>query len=57
MKLHDRRAARANRSHLMGSTQPVRITRGLVFCATRETEITDPLVDLLIGLVHKINSC
>jgi TnpA family transposase len=50
------RAARAYRSDLLGSTQPVRITLVSVLCATRETEITDALVDLLIGLVHKINT-
>lgn len=50
------RAARAYPSDLLSSTQPVRITLISVLCATRETEITDALVDLLIGLVHKINT-
>jgi TnpA family transposase len=50
------RAARAYPSDLMSSTQPIRITLIAVLCATRETEITDALVDLLIGLVHKINT-
>ena len=50
------RATRAYRSDLLGPSQPVRIALIAVLCATRRTEITDALVDLLLGLVHKINT-
>ena len=50
------RATRAYRSDLAGSSQPVRLTLIGVLCSTRRTEITDALVDLLLGLVHKINT-
>jgi Domain of unknown function (DUF4158) len=50
------RATRAYRSDLLGSARPVRITLVAALCSTRRTEITDALVDLLLGLVHKINT-
>jgi TnpA family transposase len=50
------RATRAYRSDLLGSAKPVRITLVAALCSTRRTEITDALVDLLLGLVHKINT-
>ena len=50
------RATRAYRSDLLGSTQPGRLTLIAALCSTRRTEITDALVDLLLGLVHKTNT-
>ena len=50
------RATRAYRSDLLGSTQPGRLTLIAALCSTRRTEITDALVDLLLGLDHKTNT-
>ena len=50
------RATRAYRSDLVGSPRPVRLTQVAALCSTRHTEITDALVDLLLGLIHKINT-
>ena len=50
------RAARAYRSDLLASPQPVRVTLVAALCWSRRSEITDALVDLLLGLVHKINT-
>jgi TnpA family transposase len=50
------RAARAYRSDLLTSPLPVRVTLTAALCWSRRTEITDALVDLLLGLVQKINT-
>lgn len=50
------RAARSYPSDLRAMTQPVRLTLLATLCWARASEITDALVDLLIGLVHKINA-
>lgn len=36
--------------------RPVRLTRLAVLCWSRAAEIADPLVDLLIEVVHKIRT-
>lgn len=38
------------------STAGVRLTLLAALCSTRQSEITDALVELLIGLIHKINA-
>lgn len=50
--------ARAARypSDLWAAPRPVRLTLLAALCWGRSAEITDALVDLLIGLVHKINA-
>jgi hypothetical protein len=50
------RAARAYPSDLRATPRPVRLTLLAALCWVRSTEIIDALVDLLIGLVHKINA-
>ena len=50
------RAARCYPSDLRASPEPVRLTLLAALCWSRTAEITDSLVDLLIGLVHKINA-
>ena len=50
------RAARSYPSDLRAASQPVRVTLLAALCWVRSAEITDALVDLLIGLVHKINA-
>jgi TnpA family transposase len=50
------RAARSYRSDLLESPQPVRVTLVGALCWSRRAEVTDALVDLLLGLVHKINT-
>jgi len=50
------RATRSYRSDLLASPQPVRVTLVAALCWSRRAEITDALVDLLLGLVHKINT-
>jgi TnpA family transposase len=50
------RATRSYRSDLLASPQPVRVTLVAALCWVRRAEITDALVDLLLGLVHKINT-
>jgi TnpA family transposase len=50
------RAAKLYPSHLRVSPRPVRLTLLAALCRVRTAEITDSLVDLLIGLVHKINA-
>jgi len=50
------RAARCYPSDLRASAAPVRLTLLACLCWVRTAEITDSLVDLLIGLVHKINA-
>ena len=50
------RAAAQYPSDLRAMSQPVRLTLLAALCATRVTEITDGLVDVLIQLVHRINA-
>jgi hypothetical protein len=50
------RAARSYPSDLRTAPAPVRLTLLAALCWLRASEITDALVDLLIGLVHKINA-
>ena len=50
------RAARCYPSDLRAAPRPVRLTLLAALCWVRSAEITDALVDLLIGLVHKINA-
>lgn len=50
------RAARSYPSDLRAAPRPVRLTLLAALCSVRAAEITDALVDLLIGLVHKINT-
>jgi TnpA family transposase len=50
------RATRAYRSDLLASPQPVRVTLVAALCWSRRSEITDALIDLLLGLIHKINT-
>jgi hypothetical protein len=50
------RGARAYRSDLLAASRPVRVTLVAALCWSRQSEITDALVDLLLGLVHKINA-
>jgi len=50
------RAARSYPSDLRTAPRPVRLTLLAALCCVRAAEITDALVDLLIGLVHKINA-
>ena len=49
------RAARSYPSDLRAAPTPVRLTLLAALCWVRQAEITDALVDLLIGLVQKIN--
>ena len=46
------RAARSYPSDLRAAPRPVRLTLLAALCWERSAEITDALVDLLIGLVH-----
>ncbi|SLJ60856.1 Tn3 family transposase [Mycobacteroides abscessus] len=50
------RSARCYPSDLRAAPRPVRLTLLAALCWVRSAEITDALVDLLIGLVHKINA-
>jgi hypothetical protein len=50
------RAARLYPSDLRASPTPIRLTLLAALCWRRQTEIADGLVDLLIGLVHKVNA-
>jgi TnpA family transposase len=50
------RAAKLYPSHLRASSRPVRLTLLAALCWVRSAEITDSLVDLFVGLVHKINA-
>jgi TnpA family transposase len=50
------RAARSYPSDLRAAPASVRLTLLASLCWLRGSEITDALVDLLIGLVHKINA-
>ncbi len=50
------RAARSYPSDLKAAAEPVRLTLLASLCWVRQAEITDALVELLIGLVHKIGA-
>jgi hypothetical protein len=50
------RAAKEYPSDLRARAQPVRLTLLACLCWSRQTEITDGLVELLIALVHKIDA-
>lgn len=50
------RAARSYPSDLRAAPRPVRLTLLAALCALRSSEITDALVELLIGLIHRINA-
>jgi hypothetical protein len=50
------RAAKEYPSDLRARSQPVRVTLLACLCWSRQTEITDGLVDLLTALVHKIEA-
>ncbi|MFD4439619.1 Tn3 family transposase [Nocardia sp. NPDC058519] len=50
------RAARSFPSDLRGMPEPIRLTLLAALCSMRSAEITDALVDLLIELVHKVNT-
>lgn len=47
---------RAYPSDLLDAPRTVRLTLLAVLCWTRQSEITDALVDLLIGLIHRMNA-
>ncbi len=50
------RAARMYPSDFAECAEPVRYTLLAALCWTRQAEITDALVELLIGLIHRINA-
>lgn len=50
------RAARSYPSDLRAAPRSVRLTLLAALCWVRAAEITDALVDLLIGLIHKVNT-
>lgn len=50
------RAARMFPSDFAACTAPVRYTLLAALCFTRQSEITDALVQLMIDLIHKINA-
>jgi hypothetical protein len=50
------RAARMFPSDFKACPEPVRLTLLAALCWTRQTEITDALVELLTGLIHRINA-
>lgn len=50
------RAARSWPANLRAAPAEVRLTLVAALCWVRQTEITDALVDLLINLVHKVNT-
>ncbi len=50
------RAVRSYPSDLRAAPRPVRLTLLAALCALRCSEITDALVELLIGLIHRINA-
>ena len=50
------RAAKLYPSDLRASPRAVRLTLLAALCSVRTAELTDGLVELLIGLVHKINA-
>jgi hypothetical protein len=51
-----RRSYRSYPSDLREAPRPVRLTLLAALCWLRASEITDALVDLLIGLIHTINT-
>jgi TnpA family transposase len=50
------RAAKLYPSDFRAAARPVRLTLLAALCWVRTTELVDGLVDLLIGLVHRINA-
>lgn len=50
------RAARSFPSDLRDMPEPIMLTLLAALCWARSAEITDALVDLLIELVHKVNT-
>jgi hypothetical protein len=50
------RAARMCPSDFAGCPEPVRYTLLAALCWTRQAELVDGLVELLIGLIHRINA-
>ncbi|WP_240809513.1 hypothetical protein [Microbispora catharanthi] len=50
------RAIKMYPSDFRHTAQDVRVTLLAALCASRQAEITDALVDLLVALVHKINA-
>ncbi|MFI8186509.1 DUF4158 domain-containing protein [Actinacidiphila glaucinigra] len=50
------RAIKMHPSDFRDTSEDVRITLLAVLCSSRQAEITDALVDLLVALVHKINA-
>jgi len=50
------RAMRAYPTDLLDAPRTVRLTLLAALCWTRQGEITDALVDLLIGLIHRVNA-
>ncbi|QIZ39907.1 Tn3 family transposase [Saccharopolyspora sp. ASAGF58] len=50
------RAARMFPSDFKACAEPVQVTLLAALCWTRQTEITDGLVELLTGLIHRINA-
>jgi hypothetical protein len=50
------RAMRMYPSDFEAAPEPIRYTLLAALCWTRQAELVDGLVDLLIGLIHKINA-
>lgn len=50
------RAVRSYPSDFRAAPRPVRLTLLAALCTLRAAEITDALVELLIGLIHRINA-
>ncbi len=53
---HRHRAAAESPSHSREHSKPVRYTLLAAFCWQRRQKVTDNLVELLIRLIHKLNS-
>jgi len=56
VRAYRQRAAAEAPSELRGHADPVRATLVAALCLVRGQELTDGLIDLLIGLVHKIGA-
>lgn len=56
VRAYQQRAAAEAPSELRGHADPVRATLVAALCLVRGQELTDGLIDLLIGLVHKIGA-
>ena len=50
------RAIKMHPSDFRDTSEDVRITLLAALCSSRQAQITDALVDLLVALVHKINA-